>query len=158
MPGPPPKRDSQRRRRNKPASYGAAETETVESSSDPVEAATLPTERKLGFAAHKLIEDLWAAVQTSAEARFYSEADWHRVRIELWYGNQLLDGNRTPGAQAWAAFQAGLNILLVSPADKRRAGIEIKPPQADADAAAADAAIAEVFTLIQGGATGTDGE
>jgi hypothetical protein len=38
---------------------------------------------------------------------------------------------------AWAAVQSGLSELLISPADKRRAGIEMKPVQSDPDEEAA---------------------
>ena len=147
-PGPPPKRDSQRRRSNTPASYGEAEPEVAG------EAAAPP--RELGYTAHELIQSLWEALQNSAEAKYYSDADWQRVRLELSYGDKLLSGARVPGAQSWATFQAGLNSLLVSPADTRRAGIELKRVELDEDDAAADAA---VFELLQGGggATGTDG-
>ena len=41
-----------------------------------------------------------------------------------------------PSASAWDAIQHGLNELLLSPAVKRRSGIELRP-SADADADAA---------------------
>lgn len=149
MSGPPPKVDSQRRRGNKPASYGAADAE--------VAGDAAPPPRELGIDnPHPLIVELWESLQRSVEAKYYSEADWHRVRLELQYGSQLLQGNRTPGAQAWATFQAGLNTILVSPADKRRVGIELKPTKADEDDEAAEEALAEVLQLVPG--TGTDGD
>ncbi|WNM74095.1 Terminase small subunit [Mycobacterium Phage Nergal] len=150
MSGPPPKRDSQRRRRNTPASYGDAEPEVAE-------APAAPAPRELNIDdAHPLIIELWNALQKSAEAKYYSDADWQRVRIELQYGSRLLQGARVPGAQSWATFQAGLNTLLVSPAEKRRVGIELKPHTADPDDEAAEDALADVLTLVPG--TGTDGE
>ncbi|QFG08856.1 terminase small subunit [Mycobacterium phage MalagasyRose] len=154
MSGPPPTRDSARRRSNKPASYGEAEPEVVEGASTP------PSARVLGFGddVHELIQSLWDAVQESAEARYYSDADWQRVRLELYYGNKLLLGNRTPGAEAWKTLQMGLNTLLISPADKRRVGIELAPVKVDEDDKAADEALAEVLTLVQRPPTGTDGD
>ena len=133
-PGPAPKRDSQRRRYNKPASYGAAV---------PTTALAAPrVERVLGIAdPHPMVQDLWDAVQHSAEARFYSDADWQRLRAELWYGNNLMASGRMPSGHSWSAFQSGLNELLLSPAVKRRAGIEVKP-LTDADAVAADEIVA----------------
>jgi hypothetical protein len=147
-PGPPPKRDSQRRRRNTPASYGDAEPEVAD-----VPAAPAPRELAIDNP-HQLITDPWAALQKSAEAKYYSDADWQRVRLELHYGNTLLQGARVPGAQAWATFQSGLDALLISAADKRRVGIERKPNQVDEDDAAAEAALADVLQLVPG--TGTD--
>jgi hypothetical protein len=131
--GPPPKRAAQRRRRNAPASHGQA------TPTDPQPASPPPTE--LGFDAHPLIVGLWETLHHSVEPKFYSAADWQRVRIELHYGHQLLSSGKTPGAQAWAAFQSGLNTLLVSPADKRRAGVEMKPAGVDEDEAAAEQAV-----------------
>jgi hypothetical protein len=77
MPGPVPKPASKRRRYNKPASYGAAE---------PTTAPAAPAQdRALRIVnPHPLITDMWTAVQTSCEARFYSQADWVRLRLELW--------------------------------------------------------------------------
>ena len=90
---------------------------------------------------HPMVQDLWDAVQHSAEARFYSDADWQRLRAELWYGNNLMASGRMPSGHSWSAFQSGLNELLLSPAVKRRAGIEVKP-LTDADAVAADEIVA----------------
>jgi len=69
-------------------------------------------------------------LQDSAEARFYSEADWARAALEMWFADQTL---RKPTANAWAQVQHGLTEMLIGPAAKRRAGIELKPPDRDAD-------------------------
>lgn len=125
--GPAPARESQRRRRNKPESQGEAIVE-------PGEAGVRP--RELGFDAHHIVQSLWDVLGTSAEAKFYSAADWERVRLELFYANYTLMSDRI-GAQAWSAVQAGLSELLISPADKRRAGIDMKPVESDLDEEAA---------------------
>ena len=78
-----------------------------------------------------LVTDLWDALQESAESRFYSEADWARVRLELWFANQSLTSGKPISGNAWAAVQHGLTELLISPAAKRRAAIELKPPEPD---------------------------
>jgi hypothetical protein len=44
---------------------------------------------------------------------------------------------RPLSGQTWAVVQHGLTELLVSPAAKRRAAIEVKPAGVDADAVAA---------------------
>ena len=51
--GPAPKPASQRRRRNKPESYGAAE---------PTVAGQGDEQPPLGFDAHELVVDLWAVL------------------------------------------------------------------------------------------------
>ena len=115
--GPAPKPPSQRRRRNKPASYGAA---------DPTVAGQGDVQPPLGFAAHELVVDLWSALGSSVEGRFYSAADWQRSRWELWYANAVMAAGQVPSANQWTAVQRGLDELLVSPAVKRRVGIELR--------------------------------
>ena len=128
--GPPPKPASKRRRRTKPASYGAA---------DPVTASGRRRQvRELGLDdPHPLVTLMWTAVQESCESRFYSEADWGRLRWELWYANEAMCSSRPPSGHTWAAVQHGLTELLISPAAKRRAAIELQPPAPDTDEVAA---------------------
>ncbi|MFA4083669.1 hypothetical protein ONA92_18395 [Mycobacteroides salmoniphilum] len=148
MSGPPPTRDDQRRRTNKPASYGEAEAEVVgEASAPPLELGIPEVD--------EMVLDLWDSLRGSAEARFYSEADWHRVRLELRYLNAVLS-RKVPSSEAWKTVQMGLNTLLVSPADKRRLGIELKRRVGDEDDQAAEEAMAQVFSIVP--STGTDGE
>jgi hypothetical protein len=80
-----------------------------------------------------LVASLWATVQESCEARFYSEADWERLRLECWYANQAMRSPRPISGRTWAAIQHGLTELLVSPGAKRRVAIEVKAPGPDAD-------------------------
>jgi len=62
-------------------------------------------------------------VQSSCESAFYSEADWERLR--------LMRSARPISGHTWAAIQHGLTELLVSPAAKRRAAIEVKARDTD---------------------------
>ncbi len=95
-------------------------------------------ERALGIDdPHPLITDMWTTVQSSSEARFYSEADWVRLRLELWNANRAMTAARPPSGHTWAAIQHGLTELLISPAAKRRAAIELQPPSPDSDEVAA---------------------
>ena len=52
---------------------------------------------------------------------------------ELWYANQVMRDGARP-ANAWRVVQQGLTEMLVSPAAKRRAGIEVRPSAVDEDA------------------------
>ena len=79
---------------------------------------------------------MWNTVQTSCEATFYSDADWVRLRHGI-VVRRPGHGQRPAVREAWAVIQHGLNELLLSPAIKRRAGIELRPPAVDADAEAA---------------------
>src|SRR6476660_8654199 len=128
--GRPPKPASKRRRTNKPRTWGAAEPITAP--------AADAQDRELGIAdPHELVSRMWATVQESCESRFYSEADWARLRLELWNANELLTSGKPITGNAWATVQHGLNAMLISPAEKRRCAIEMKPvgPDADEDAA-----------------------
>ena len=110
-----------------PQSYGSATPTTAP-------AASQSSERDLGIDdAHPLVRDLWEAVQTSCASRFFSDADWQRARWELWYANQVMRDGARP-ANAWRVVQQGLTEMLVSPAAKRRAGIEVRPSAVDEDA------------------------
>ena len=80
---------------------------------------------------------MWKALANSVESQFYSDADWERARMELWYMNGLLTGERPLTAPAWSTVQKGLSELLVSPADKRRAGIALQKAAVDEDENAA---------------------
>ncbi len=126
--GPAPKPAGLRRRRNKPESYGAAE---------PVLADQAGEQPPLGFDAHQLVADLWAALGESVEGQFFSAADWQRARWELWYASTVMTAGQVPSANQWATIQRGLDELLVSPAVKRRAGIELRRRGVDADVVAA---------------------
>lgn len=131
MPGPVPKRDGQRRRRNKPESQKHGFDQPVGASAAP---------KTLGFKAHTLVNSLWRELRTSVEGNYYSPADWQRVRLELFYINSQLNAEKI-GAQAWTAIQAGMNDMLVSPAEKRRVGIELQGVKVDVDE---DAAVAQM--------------
>ena len=129
MPGPAPKPPSQRRRRNTPRSYGDAQPTIAPAAHCGV--------RELGIDnPHPLITAMWDAVQTSCEAACYSESDWVRLRLELWFADRVMASGQ-PSAKAWAVIQHGLNEMLLSPAIKRRAGIEVKSQAVDADEEAA---------------------
>src|SRR6476620_5937454 len=130
MPGPVPKPASKRRRRNVPVSYGAAQPTTAPAA-PPVDGRSLGIDNP-----HPLIALLWNTVQSSCEAAFYSEADWARLRLECWFANHTMGSGR-PSGSAWAVIQDGMNDMLLSPALKRRVGIEVRPPVDDPDEDAA---------------------
>lgn len=136
--GPAPKPASQRRRRNKPAS-GAAE---------PVVAGPADEQPPLGFDAHNLVADMWSALSRSVEGQFFSAADWQRARWELWFADSAIVSGQVPSASTWTAVQRGLDELLISPAAKRRARIELKQA-VDADAVAADEQIARYKRVLK---------
>jgi hypothetical protein len=127
--GPPPKAAGKRRHHNPPASWGAATPTTAP-------AAALE-DRELGFDAHELVARMWAALLESCEARFYSAADWQRARMELWNANEVMRSGKPISGNTWATIQHGLNAMLISPSEKRRCAIDVRPTGADADEDAA---------------------
>jgi hypothetical protein len=92
----------------------------------------------LGFGAHELVVDLWAVLGSSVEGQFYSAGDWQRARLEMWFADRVMRSDQVPSSNQWTAVQRGLDELLVSPAVKRRAGIELRRKGIDADVLAVD--------------------
>lgn len=126
MPGPLPKPASQRRRRNKPKSYGEADAVMV--ASRPVKKPSLslpfadPAEKP-----HKLVSSFWRVLRSSeVDTSFWTAADWQRARVTMWFLDKQLKRPGPTGAQAMDSIMKQFDALLVSPAEKRRLGIEIK--------------------------------
>lgn len=117
MPGPPPKRSDQRRRRN---------AQTVPITKIEGAAASQP---ELGIDVHSLVADWYAALAVGPEAQFYTPAMWQRARIVA----RMLDGVLTsgrPSSQMYAALQADMKSLLVDAGELRRLGIEVQAAEA----------------------------
>jgi hypothetical protein len=60
-----------------------------------------------------------------------------------------MTASQVPSANQWTAIQRGLGELFVSPAVKRRAGVELKRQAADTDEVAADAQIARYKSVLR---------
>jgi hypothetical protein len=80
---------------------------------------------------------MWTAVHESCEARVLLRRRLGAAAFELWNANQVMRSGRPISGNTWAAVQHGLTELLISPAAKRRAAIELRPPGPDEDAVAA---------------------
>ena len=112
-----------------PRVYGGAEPTTAPAAGEAV--------RELGIDdPHPLIAVDVGHRAPSCETAFFSDSDWQRLRLELWFANHTMASGR-PSAGAWDAIQHGLNEMLLSPAVKRRAGIELRSQAADEDENAA---------------------
>ena len=105
---------------------------------EPVLAGQSDEQPPLGFEAHELVVDLWEVLGSSVEGQFYSAADWQRARLEMWFADRVMRSDQVPSSNQWTAVQRGLDELLVSPAVKRRAGIELRRKGIDADVLAVD--------------------
>ena len=61
----------------------------------------------------------------------------------MWFADQALRSGKPISGNTWAQIQHGLNAMLVSPAEKRRCAIEVRPVGVDSDEVAAVLTIAK---------------
>ena len=98
MPGPVPKPASKRRRRQRAGELWRRTADDRAGRSSGRDGRSLGIDNP-----HPLIASLWNTVQSSCESAFYSEADWERLRFELWYANQAMRSGRPTSGNTWAA-------------------------------------------------------
>lgn len=126
--GPAPKRESQRRRQNKPAT--------------PVQKVpgAAPAPPDLGLdEAHPLAVGLFRALTESPEAAYLTPAAWQRARVSAHILSVQLNADRI-SAVMYQAIQADWKALLIDAGELRRLGIEVQratPVDVDEDAAVA---------------------
>lgn len=116
MPGPIPKRDEERIRRNAPE----IPTETVEVFG-PVIIPDLGIED-----AHPLISEFWESLKKSGQSRFYEPSDWVYAKLVLTLMNSSLEQLGYVTAAQLQQYNVMLSNLLVSEGDRRRARLEIE--------------------------------
>lgn len=128
--GPAPKRESQRRRENKPER--------------PIEhidgAAPAPP---LDLDVHPLAEAMYDALCSSMEAGYLTAASWQRARISAYVLSEQLNRHEVSSVM-YTALQQDWKALLIDPAEQRRLGIEVnRAPEVDEDEVSAVAALDE---------------
>jgi hypothetical protein len=138
MPGPAPKRSSQRRRRN------VVDIDRVELAGT-VEAPPLAVED-----VHPLAADLYESLKASGQARWYEPSDWARAQLLVWSLSKMLHTGR-PSAMLLAALQKDMDALLVSEAERRRVRMEIERGAPDDSAERAKVAQMEAYRRAAGG-------
>jgi hypothetical protein len=141
VPGPPPKRSDQRRRRNK-AELPVAE---VAVSGPPV---TQPSPGELWDPA---ATRWYQSLAESGQARFYEPSDWAQAWVwaEL-LSRALAQGDR-PSAQLVMAWSAGATELLTTEGARRRMRVELeRSAKVDEDEEAAVSALDEYRRRISG--------
>jgi hypothetical protein len=113
MPGPPPKRDVQRRRVNPPAK-GPADKAT---SDGMVRGPKL-------IGTHSAVgRRFWVALQSSGQAQFFEPSDWAAAELVVLAIDSFV---RKPSSMMLAAIQTGMTNLLVTEGDRRRARLELE--------------------------------
>ena len=122
MPGPVPKRDEERIRRNKPD----MELTTIHAQG-PV------PQPELGFEdPHPVVQDMWNSLAESGQAVFYEPSDWKYARFTLHFADKLLKSAR-PSSQMLAAVNSAFTDLLVSEGHRRRVRMEVERNKSKAD-------------------------
>ncbi len=125
MPGPIPKREEDRVRRNKTGEDGLA----VQSFSleDPVK---IP---KAEFN-NPLVQRIWDAMTISVNVQFYEPTDWAYAELTLTMWDKLLVEGKVPAAMMLASLDSMMTKLLLTEGDRRRLKIEAqRGPTVDAD-------------------------
>lgn len=129
--GPPPKREAQRRRQNKPQ-------RPVEHVQGAVAAPDLDLPD-----AHPLAVSVYEALKASVEADYLTAAAWQRARVSVHVLSRQLNEDRMSPTM-YAALQQDWKALLIDPAELRRLGIEVdRRPKVDEDELAATASLDE---------------
>lgn len=139
MPGPVPKRSSQRRRQNKVHL-------------DRVEVADQVVVPDLGVDdAHPIARDFYESLRISGQARWYEPSDWARARVfTMLLSDQLKTGR--PSSMMYQALQRDMDALLVSEGERRRVRMEIE--RTSPDTSVMDAKVAQMARYRQ--AAGSD--
>ena len=110
--GPVPKRDAERRRRNKPTTptkTGAA-------------GARFPQPRALtGW--HPSMTRWYKSLAESGQAQFFEASDWEGARFVATHGTHLINEGLT--APGFTALLSAMNDLLTTEGSRRRASVEL---------------------------------
>lgn len=112
--GPIPKRESERRRRNKP------DTETTK-----IEMTELVEAPDVDSTWHELAKDWYKSLSESGQSNFFEPSDWAAARILAHDLTRHLE-NRRPSSQWLAALWGAMNDLLTTEGARRRVRMEIK--------------------------------
>lgn len=113
--GPIPKRDAERRRRNKPETP----TKTVHVTG----AVRVPAADR---AWHPIAKRWYQSLKKSGQARFYEPSDWMTARYTAELMSRLLNQGERPSAQLVASLNSLMSSLLVTEGDRRRVRMEIE--------------------------------
>lgn len=112
MPGPPPKRSSQRRRANAVAGLTAG-------------SARPSVQPEPDAAWHELARDWFMALGSSGQSDFYQDSDWATARVWAEILSRQLEAGRM-SAQMIAAWSSASTVLLATEGDRRRLRLELE--------------------------------
>ena len=121
MPGPPPKRSDQRRRRNKPDESQANLTVVKDDAPRPVVKAP-----RVSPSWHPLMKDWFRALKQSGQARFYEPSDWQTARLLAEVMSQELNNGEGVKASMLAEFNSAAASLMTTEGERRRLRVELQ--------------------------------
>lgn len=119
--GPVPKRDSQRRRRNKP--------EVQATEADGAAEVAVP---KGNARWHPVARRWFDALAVSGQSRFYEPSDWATAEVLAESMSRDLREGAPINSGRLAAYLKGFSSLLATEGDRRRVRLELSRPDADA--------------------------
>jgi hypothetical protein len=121
MPGPVPKRSTQRRRRNAPNVETVAATGTV---------AVPPTPSGL----HPIAARWFDSLKESGQSTWYEPSDWAAAELVAHAMTKMLRARKF-SSMAFTAVWSAMGELLTTEGARRRAKVEIERDQTEVDAA-----------------------
>lgn len=124
MPGPVPKREDVRRRRNK---EGGRATRAAGA---PVVAVPAPEDKW-----HPIARDWFLSLAESGQSRFYEPSDWQSARYIAEAMSRNLFGGFKMSAVMFSAVMSGMTELLTTEGARRRARMELERAEPQEDAA-----------------------
>lgn len=119
MPGPVPKRSTERRRRNV-----ESRADVVQPPAAPVEAPALPE------GTHRIARDWYEALTKSGQSQFYEPSDWAAAQV-LAASMTRLFSERRFSAALFAIVWDAMGDMLTTESARRRARIEIEREQTE---------------------------
>jgi len=135
MPGPVPKRQEDRTRRNEPEI--PVDTISLEGS---VEVPDLNI-----MSPHPLAFDWYQSLKSSGEALYYEPSDWQTARLTAHFMSNLLKSEK-PSAQMLMVLQSLMSDLLTTEGSRRRLRLEIERNKKKEETAE-DRLVAEVIDV-----------
>ena len=123
MPGPPPKRQDQRRRRNKPdgPTLVSVPAGAAVSSMKP-KRQSLP---RVSPSWHPLMKDWFRALKESDQSVFYQPSDWQTARLIAEIMSQELNSGEGVKASMLAEFNRAAASLMTTEGERRRLRVEL---------------------------------
>lgn len=121
---PIPKRDDERRRRNKPATATTKVKIVGVVSAPPVDEDW-----------HPIARDWFLSLGESAQSKFYEPSDWQQARLWAEVLSRQLSNDRI-SAQMMTTWQSAATELLTTEGARRRARMEVERAAAEAAPAA----------------------